>query len=62
LILPSERQTREKRDNGSGSVYLRGRVWWIAYTGPDGTRRSESTKDGRKGIAVALIASSRRRP
>ena len=49
-----ERRTK-KRENGSGTLYQRGRVWWISYQGPDGKRHAESTGDERKGVAVRML-------
>ena len=46
-----ERSRKRRRARGSGSVFLKGRVWWIAYHGPDGKRHAESTESERKGDA-----------
>lgn len=43
-----------KREKGSGSVYLRGRVWWIAYEGPEGCFK-ESTRTTIKEEAKNLL-------
>jgi integrase len=44
-----------RRANGDGSVYQRGRVWWIAYDGPDGKRVMESSGSLNEGDAVRLL-------
>lgn len=42
-----------RRSPGYGSVYLRGKTYWISYVGPDGTRVQESarTRNERQGQA-----------
>jgi integrase len=45
----------KKRPNGSGSVYRQGRIWWFAYTGPDGKRKAESSESTRKSDAERLL-------
>jgi hypothetical protein len=37
-------EVKRRRTKGDGSVYRQGRVWWIQYQHPDGTRRKESTR------------------
>lgn len=32
-----------RREKGTGSVYQIGRIWWISYRHPDGSRKSESS-------------------
>jgi hypothetical protein len=44
-----------KRTKGDGSLYLRGRIWWMSYQHPDGTRRSESTGTERRPVALGLL-------
>jgi len=44
-----------KRTKGDGSLYRRGRIWWIAYKHPDGTRTSESTGSERRPVALRLL-------
>lgn len=44
-----------KRTKGDGSLYRRGRIWWIAYKHPDGTRTSESTGTERRPVALRLL-------
>lgn len=44
-----------KRTKGDGSLYLRGRIWWISYLHPDGSRKSESTGTDRRPVAVGLL-------
>lgn len=46
---------KTKRKKGDGSVYLRGRTWWISYDHPDGTRTQESAKTDREPVARALL-------
>jgi integrase len=41
--------------HGSGSVYKRGKTWWIAYYGPDGKQVCESTKTTDKAEARRLL-------
>lgn len=48
-------QRKQRRPKGSGSVYRQGRIWWIAYRGPDGRRIAESTSSVRKGDADRLL-------
>lgn len=43
-----------KRRNGDGSVYLRGRIWWIAYY-VDGQQVNESSKSTSKDVALHLL-------
>ena len=44
-----------RRTKGDGSIYLRGRIWWIAYEHPDGSRTAESTGTGRRPVALRLL-------
>jgi integrase len=44
-----------KRTRGDGSIYQRGRIWWMAYKHPDGTRVSESTGTERRPVALRLL-------
>jgi hypothetical protein len=46
---------KRRRVAGDGSTYLRGRIWWISYKGPDGRRIQESSHSTRKGDAVRLL-------
>ena len=46
---------KKRRARGSGSVYLKGRVWWLSYYGPDGRRHAESSESVRKGDAERLL-------
>jgi integrase len=46
---------KRRRPRGSGSVFLIGRLWWIAYRGPDGRRIAESSESQRKGDAERLL-------
>lgn len=46
---------KKRRARGSGSVYRKGRVWWISYYGPDGRRHAESSESVRKGDAERLL-------
>ena len=43
-----------KRDPGTGSVYLRGETWWIAYR-HRGKQQFESSKISKKMVAVELL-------
>ena len=52
------KQPKRRRARGSGSVYRKGRVWWIAYYGPDGRRHAESSESTRKGDAERLLYSA----
>jgi integrase len=52
---------KHRRARGSGSVYKIGKVWWIAYRGTDGLRKTESTAGlpghgKNKGEAERLLA------
>jgi integrase len=47
--------TRHRRARGSGSVYLTGAVWWIAYKGADGLRKRESSESTKKSVAQRLL-------
>ena len=49
------RARKSRRSKGSGYLRLRGRVWWIYYKHPDGTRRAEPTGSDRKGVAEQLL-------
>ena len=44
-----------KYKHGSGSVYLRGKTWWIAYYGPDGKQVCESAKTTDKAEARRVL-------
>lgn len=44
----------KSRTRGSGSIYKRGAIYWIAYSGPEGELR-ESTRQGSKGRAQAIL-------
>jgi integrase len=46
---------KRRRTKGDGTIYLKGRFWWIAYQHPDGTRRSESTGTERRQVAERLL-------
>ncbi len=45
----------KKRTKGDGSLYRRGRIWWISYLHPDGSRKSESTGSERRPVALNLL-------
>lgn len=47
--------TKRRRARGSGSVYQKGRVWWVSFYGPDGLRHAESSESQRKGDAERLL-------
>jgi hypothetical protein len=44
-----------KYKHGSGSVYPRGKTWWIAYYGPDGKLVCESAKTKDKAEARRIL-------
>ncbi len=44
-----------KRTKGDGSLYQRGRIWWMGYKHPDGTRIAESTHTERRPVALRLL-------
>lgn len=44
-----------RRTKGDGTIYRKGRFWWIAYKHPDGTRKQESTCSERRPVAVRLL-------
>ena len=48
-------QKKHRRARGSGSVYKIGKVFWIAYKGPDGKRHAESSESPLKGRAEKLL-------
>ncbi len=48
------RKAKRNRTKGSGSLYLRGSTWWMAYSGPQGTFR-DSTGKTTKGEAQAVL-------
>ena len=50
-----QKPKKKRRARGSGSVYQQGRVWWIAYFGPDGKRHAESAESERKGDAERML-------
>lgn len=43
-----------RRKAGSGSIWLRGKVWWIAYR--DGAKKRESSRSSDRSVAEALLA------
>ena len=45
---------KNKRDSGTGSVYLRGETWWIAYR-HRGKQHHESAKSTLKTVGVTLL-------
>ena len=45
----------ERRDYGSGSIYKRGKYYWIAYQGPDGKQVNISSKSTLKSDAELLL-------
>lgn len=45
---------KNKRDSGTGSVYRRGKTWWIAYR-HRGKQRHESSKSTLKTVAIELL-------
>jgi integrase len=45
----------KRRSKGDGTVYRKGRFWWIAYKHPDGTRKQESTGSERRPVAIRLL-------
>jgi integrase len=48
-------ERKRRRPRGSGSIYRKGRVFWISYQGPDGLRHAESSESTRKGDAERLL-------
>lgn len=48
-------ERKQKRAKGDGSIRQRGRIWWIFYTHPDGTRIQESAKTDRRSVALKLL-------
>jgi integrase len=46
---------KPRRLNGDGSLYLRGRLYWLSYLHPDGTRRTESSGTDRQQVALRLL-------
>ncbi len=36
-------------------MYRRGRIWWMSYSGQDGTRQAESTETDRRQVAARLL-------
>src|SRR5437870_6712258 len=49
------KRRRITRPRGMGSVFLRGRKWWIKYKTPAGTWCSETSDSGLKGAAEDLL-------
>jgi integrase len=45
----------ERRNNGEGSIYHRGRIYWIAFTDRNGEQVFESTKSTEEKAARALL-------
>ncbi len=43
-----------KKDYGTGTIYLRGKTWWIQYYGR-GKVYQESSKSKKKMVAVELL-------
>lgn len=52
---PMKKERNPRRARGSGSVYLKRRVYWISYYGPDGQRHAERSESERKGDAIRLL-------
>ena len=48
-------KAKPKQTKGSGSLYQRGRIWWIYYKHPDGRRIAESTHTERRAVAEGLL-------
>jgi integrase len=46
---------KRRRTHGSGSVYARGKTWWIKYYDSAGERQFESSKSGIKADAESLL-------
>src|SRR5215470_13934640 len=44
-----------KYKRGSGSIYLRGKTWWLSYYTPDGQHVCESAKTKDRGQARQLL-------
>ena len=44
-----------KRDRGAGSIYLRGRRWWIAYFDSTGKQVCESSRSEQRQDAIKLL-------
>jgi integrase len=56
--VSKKKPKKRRRARGGGSIYKigkKGRLWWIAYSGPDGKRVAESTGSARKGDATTLL-------
>src|SRR5438309_5634281 len=45
----------ERRNNGEGTVYQRGRIYWIAFTDRNGDQVFESSKSTEEKVARALL-------
>jgi integrase len=55
MSADAKARKRRTRAYGQGTVYQRGRIWWVAYNGPDGKRVTESSHSTRKGVAVRML-------
>lgn len=51
----SEVPKKRRRTRGTGAIWRKNRLWWIAYNGPDGLRKRESSNSERKSDAVELL-------
>src|SRR2546426_5685318 len=56
-LTAEEKESMPKYRRGSGSVYKRGKTWWIAYYGPDGKQVCESAKTKDKAEARNTLQS-----
>lgn len=52
---PTNKERKTRRARGSGSVYRKGRMYWVSYYGPDWRRHAESRESERKGDAIRLL-------
>lgn len=57
LVMPSEIAPRKQsRPRGTGSIYLRGKTWWISYS-QNGRPFSESSRSDKQSVAEKLLRS-----
>lgn len=50
-LVQFPKPVKPRRERGDGSIWQRGRIWWIAYYGPDGQKIRESTHTDIESVA-----------
>jgi hypothetical protein len=55
ITADTKHPNRHRRSRGSGCLFRKRAIWWIAYNGPDGARHFESSGSELKGDAQRLL-------